>query len=89
VHNINDVRQIAVYTAEPLVPGLEAEIAIAKWKKYKSPSNNQILAELLQAGGYSVPQKAHQNRDSHLICCPKRAKLEYTTYNFAHGSVWV
>jgi hypothetical protein len=36
VHNISDVRQIEVYTAEPLVPGpnrLEVEIAIAKLKK--------------------------------------------------------
>jgi hypothetical protein len=40
VHNISDVRQIEVHTAEPLLPGssrLEAEIAIAKLEKYKSP----------------------------------------------------
>jgi hypothetical protein len=33
VHNVSDVRQIEVHTAEPLVPGpshLEVEIAIAK-----------------------------------------------------------
>jgi hypothetical protein len=39
--------------AEPLVPGpsrLEAEIAIAKLKKYKLPGNDQIPAELTQAG---------------------------------------
>jgi hypothetical protein len=33
MHNVNDVRQIEVHTAEPLVPGpsrLEVEIAIAK-----------------------------------------------------------
>jgi hypothetical protein len=37
VHNVSDVRQIEVHTAEPLVPGpsLEVEIAIAKLKKYK------------------------------------------------------
>jgi hypothetical protein len=54
VHNVSDVRQIEVHTAEPLVPGpshLEVEIAIAKLKKYKSPSSDQILAELIQAGG--------------------------------------
>jgi hypothetical protein len=37
VHNVNDVRLIEVYMAEPLVPDpsrLEAEIAIAKVKKY-------------------------------------------------------
>jgi hypothetical protein len=40
--------------AEPLVPGpshLEVEIAIAKLKKYKSPGSEEILAELIQAGG--------------------------------------
>jgi hypothetical protein len=52
VHNVSDVRQIEVHTAEPLVPGLlEVEIAIAKLKKYKSPDSDQIPAELFQAGG--------------------------------------
>jgi hypothetical protein len=53
VHNVRDVRQIEVYTAEPLVPGpsLEVEIEIAKLKKYKSPGSDQILAELIQARG--------------------------------------
>jgi hypothetical protein len=49
VHNISDVRQIEVHTAEPLVPGLsclEVEIAIAKFKKYQSPGSYQIPAEL-------------------------------------------
>jgi hypothetical protein len=51
--------------AEPLVPGpssLEVEIAIAKLKNYKSPSSNQIPAELIQAGGeilLSVIQQTH------------------------------
>jgi hypothetical protein len=43
VHNVNDVRQIEIHTAEPLVPGpshLEVEIAIAKLKKYKSPGSD-------------------------------------------------
>jgi hypothetical protein len=46
VHNVSDVRQIEVHMAEPLVPGpnhLEVEIAIAKFKKCKSPGNDQIL----------------------------------------------
>jgi hypothetical protein len=54
VHNVSDVRQILVHTAEPLVPGpsrLEVEIAIAKLKKYKSPSSDQIPAKLIQVGG--------------------------------------
>jgi hypothetical protein len=54
VHNVSDVRQIEVHTAEPLLPGpsrLEVEIAIAKFIKYKSPGSDQILAGLIQAGG--------------------------------------
>jgi hypothetical protein len=54
VRNVSDVRQIEVHTAEPLVPGpsrLEVEIATAKLKKYKSPSSDQIPAELIQTGG--------------------------------------
>jgi hypothetical protein len=54
VRNVSHVRQLEVHTAEPLVPGpgrLEAEIAIAKLEKYKSPGSDQIPAELIQAGG--------------------------------------
>jgi hypothetical protein len=44
VHNVSDVRQIEVHTAEPLVSGpsrLEVEIAIAKLKKYKPPGSGK------------------------------------------------
>jgi hypothetical protein len=54
VHDVSDVKQIEAHTAEPLVPGpsrLEAEIAIAKLKKYNSPGSDQIRAELIKAGG--------------------------------------
>jgi hypothetical protein len=54
VHNVSDVRQIEIHMAEPLVPGpnhLEVEMAIAKLKKYESPSSDQISAELFQLGG--------------------------------------
>jgi hypothetical protein len=54
VHNVNDIRQIEIHVAEPLVPGpshLKVEISIANLKKYKSPGSDQILAELIQAGG--------------------------------------
>jgi hypothetical protein len=53
VHNVSDVRQIEVHTAEPLVPSpsrLEVETAIAKLKKYNSPGIDQIPTELIQAG---------------------------------------
>jgi hypothetical protein len=54
VHNVSDVRQIEVHTAEPVALGpsrLEVEIANAKLKKYKSPGSDEIPAELIQAGG--------------------------------------
>jgi hypothetical protein len=60
VHNVGDVRQIEVHTAEPLVPGpsrLEVESAIAKLKKYKSPGSDQIPAEVIQAGGEILLKK--------------------------------
>jgi hypothetical protein len=48
VHNVSEVRQIELHTAEPLAPGpsrLELEIAIVKLKKYKSPGSDQIPEE--------------------------------------------
>jgi hypothetical protein len=50
VHNVSDVRQTEVHTVEPLVPGpnhLEAEIAIATFKKYKSSGTDQTVSELI------------------------------------------
>jgi hypothetical protein len=63
VHNVSYVRQIAVYTGEPLVPGssrLEAEIAFAKLRKYKSPGSDKIPAELIQAGGDTLLPAIHK-----------------------------
>jgi hypothetical protein len=40
VHGVNDVRQTAIQTAEPLVPELsdsEVEMAIEEPKRHKSP----------------------------------------------------
>jgi hypothetical protein len=51
VHNVSDVMQIEVHTAEPLVPGpsrLEVEIAIA------------IPEELIQAGGEMLLSAIHK-----------------------------
>jgi hypothetical protein len=47
VHNVTDVRRIKIHTAEPLVPvpsHLEAEITIAKLKKYKLTGSDEIPA---------------------------------------------
>jgi hypothetical protein len=48
--NITYAWQKETQPAEPLVPGpscLEADIAIAKLKKYTSPGSDQIPAELI------------------------------------------
>jgi hypothetical protein len=63
VHNVSDVRQIKVHTAEPLVSGpshLEVEIAIAKLKKYRSPGGDEIPTELIQAGGEILLSVIHK-----------------------------
>jgi hypothetical protein len=63
VHNVSDVRQIELHTAEPLVPGpsrLEVEIAIAKLKKYKSPGSDQIPVELIQTGSEILLSAIHK-----------------------------
>jgi hypothetical protein len=63
VHNVSDVRQIEVHTAEPLVPGryrLEVENAIVELKKYKSPGSDEIPVELIQAGGGLLLSAIHK-----------------------------
>jgi hypothetical protein len=63
VHNVSDVRQIEIHTAEPLVPGpshLEIDISIAKLKNYKSPGSDHIPAELYQAGGEILVSVIHK-----------------------------
>jgi hypothetical protein len=63
VHRVSDVRQIEIHRAEPTVPDrspLEAEIAIAKLKRYKSPSSDQIPAELIQAEGEILQPEIHK-----------------------------
>jgi hypothetical protein len=63
VHNVSDVRQIKVHTAEPLLPGpsrLWIEFAIANLKKYKSRGRDRILAELIQAGDEILLSAIHK-----------------------------
>jgi hypothetical protein len=55
-----------IHMAEPLIPEpslVEVEIAIGKLKSYKSPSNDQISAKLIKAGGETVCSETHK-----LIC---------------------
>jgi hypothetical protein len=63
VHGVSVVRQIEVHTAKTFVPDpspFEVEIAIAKLKKYKLLGTNQILAEMIQAGGETLWFEIHK-----------------------------
>jgi hypothetical protein len=73
-----------IHTAEPLVPEpslVEVKIAIGKLKSYKSPGTDNILAELIKAGGEILYSGIHR-----LICCiwnkeelPQQWKESYCT----------
>jgi hypothetical protein len=62
VHSVSDIRQIEIHILEPLVRGpscLEAEIALAKLRTYKSPDNDRIVAELIPAGCKTILPAIH------------------------------
>jgi hypothetical protein len=57
VHGVHVIRQMAIHTAEPLVPEpslVEVEIATGKLTSYKSTRTDQIPAELFKAGGETL-----------------------------------
>jgi hypothetical protein len=63
VHNVSEVKQAEVHTAEPLVPDpsqLEVEIAIATLEKYTSLGSDEILAEQIQARGEILLSEIHK-----------------------------
>ena len=50
-HGVNDVRQTEIHTAEPLESGLsavEVDLALKRPESHKSPSVDQIPAELIR-----------------------------------------
>jgi hypothetical protein len=52
MHGVHDVRQMDIHTAEPLEPEprlVEVEIAIGKFKRYKSAGTDYIPAEFIKA----------------------------------------
>jgi hypothetical protein len=54
IHEVSDVRQAEMHTAQLLVSGpsaLEVELAIENLRSHKSPGIDQIPAELIKAGG--------------------------------------
>jgi hypothetical protein len=95
VHDVSDVRQIEIHTAEPLVPGrshLYVEIAIAKLKKYKSPGSDQIPAELYPARGEILVSVIHKLIIS--VCCiwPSACRISQQLYkwkNYFFKSLYV
>jgi len=63
VHEVKDVRQAEIHTAEPLVSepsALEVELAIEKLKYHKSPGIDQIPAELIKEGGRTIRCEIHK-----------------------------
>jgi hypothetical protein len=63
IHGVNDVTQMEMHTAEPLVPthsSFKVEITTEKLKRYKSPGTDQILAELIQAGSSTLCSEIHK-----------------------------
>jgi hypothetical protein len=53
IHELNDIRQTELLTAETLVPetsAFEVELAIGKLKGHKSPGIDQIPPEFIEAG---------------------------------------
>jgi hypothetical protein len=60
---VNNVRQRKIRTAEPLVPGSSAfgiEMVIVKLKRHETPGTDQILAELIKAGGRKIRSEIHK-----------------------------
>ena len=63
VHGVKDVGQAEIHTAEPLVPepsATDVELAINKLKSHKLPGIDQILAELIKAGGRKICLEFHK-----------------------------
>jgi len=62
VHGVNDVRQIEIHTAQPLLPKLSAteKLPIKELERHKTPGTNHIPAELIKAGGRTIHSELHK-----------------------------
>jgi len=63
VHEISDVRQTEIHTAEPLEPessAFEVKMPIEKLKRHESPGTDQIPAEMIKAGGRTICSEIHK-----------------------------
>jgi hypothetical protein len=64
VHEVCEVRQTEMHTAEPFVPepsASEVEVAVGKLKRFKLPGVVQIPAELIQARGKTLCSDVHKH----------------------------
>ena len=63
VHEVKDVGQAEIHTAEPLVPepsASDVELGIDKLKSHKSPGIDQIPAELIKAESRTICLEIHK-----------------------------
>jgi hypothetical protein len=61
VHGVKDVGQVEIPTADPLLPEPSVfELAIDKLKSHKLPGIDEILAELIKAGGGTICLGIHK-----------------------------
>ena len=61
VHGGNDVRQIEIQRAEPLVPEpSDFAMGIEKLNSHQSPCIDQIPAEIIKAGGRTICSEIHK-----------------------------
>ena len=63
VHGVNNVRQKVIQTAEPIAPELsafEVKTAVEKLRRHNSQGTDQILAELIKAGGRTIRSEIHK-----------------------------
>ena len=62
-HGLQDVGQVEIPTANPLVPepsASEFELVIDKLKSHKSTGFDEIAAELIKAGGGTICLENHK-----------------------------
>jgi len=67
IQGVNDVREIEIRTAVPLVPNpsaFEAEMAIETLKRHKSPGTYHTPAKLINADGRKIRFEIHELKNS-------------------------
>jgi hypothetical protein len=67
LHKVNDLREIEIHTAEPLVPepsAFKIEMADGKLKRQKSRGTDQIPAELIKAGCRTIRSEIYKLTNS-------------------------